>query len=130
MKNILLVLLIGVFSQAYTQNRANVGGLDYRMYFKKGVKSGAYEATVKYQNPNTYTKSTYTLIVVVESNRVTKIRFGNGGSVHTGFNNSGYNYYGGWLEYQYEQYDNVISATTRVTIYKGNSISIYDVSLN
>ena len=54
-----------------------------------GIENGWYQATVQYNNYKTGTNSTYTLNVKVEYNNVTVIDFGNGGSVHTGYNNEG-----------------------------------------
>lgn len=131
MKTLLLAIMLFGSCLAYGQkNRGEVGGLDYRMYFKKELSNGNYEATVRYENLYTGTRSTYTLIVTVESNRVTKIHFGNGGYIHTGYNNSDYLYTGGWLAYRYDQDNSIISATTKVTINRGNSIVVYYVSLN
>jgi hypothetical protein len=44
-----------------------------------GYDDGLYCAEVNYYNPNTGTRSTYTLNVVVEDNHVVKIKFNNGG---------------------------------------------------
>lgn len=44
-----------------------------------GFEDGNYCAEVEYYNPNTGTRSTYTLEVEVESNEVVEIIFGNGG---------------------------------------------------
>jgi len=63
------------------------------------ISNGWYNATVKYYNPNTDTQSTYSLSVRVENDAVTAIDFGNGGSVHSGYNNSGYSYSGGRLTF-------------------------------
>ena len=45
----------------------------------QGYDDGIHCAEVNYYNPNTGTKSTYTLNVVVENNHVVKIKFNNGG---------------------------------------------------
>jgi hypothetical protein len=46
---------------------------------ENGFEDGTYCAEVDYYNPNTTTRSTYTLEVEVENNEVVKIYFGNGG---------------------------------------------------
>jgi hypothetical protein len=84
------------------------------------LENGVYSATVKYYNSSTGTHSTYTLDVEVESNRVVAIDFGNGASVHTGFNNSGYNYSGGDLKVEIVN-NKPVSAMTDVNIAKGYS---------
>lgn len=133
MKNVLLILIILVsyvpssVSQVVPRN-----GQNYRITYPaptQGIKNGWYQATVKYFNSNTYTRSTYTLNVEVEYNRVVKIDFGNGGSVHSGYNNSDYYYSGGQLMFQYDYNRNIIGATTRVTVQKGNAYLTYDIEL-
>jgi hypothetical protein len=80
------------------------------------IDSGWYAATVRYYNSKTFTRATYTLNVYVEYNTVTKIDFGNGGSVHSGYNNSGYLYTGGNLRINKDYYGNIRSASTSVTV--------------
>ena len=58
----------------------------------KSIDDGWYKAIVM----TGYSK--YRLNVKVEYDRVVAIDFGNGGSVHTGMNNEGYTYGGGYLE--------------------------------
>lgn len=95
-----------------------------------GIKDGWYVATVQYTNYATYTNATYSLNVYVEYNKVSTIDFGNGGSVHDGYNNEGYTYSGGYLNYQY-QYGtmNIISATTSVTVYDKNGTRSYRITI-
>ena len=49
----------------------------------EGFEDGTYCAEVDYYNPNTTTRSEYTLEVEVENNEVVKIYFGNGGWLDT-----------------------------------------------
>lgn len=93
------------------------------------IEDGWYEATIKYSNSNTYTRSTYTLNVQVQSDRVVRIDFGNGGSVHSGYNNSGYYYSGGYLNFSYDFNGNIVGATTRVTVQRGTAYLTYDVEI-
>lgn len=119
-------------SRASLLREANALGLPPQKQYSEavsGVEDGWYEATVKYSNSETYTRSTYTLNVEVESNRVVKIDFGNGGSVHSGYNNSGYYYSGGNLNFQYDFNRNIIGATTRVTVQRGGAYLTYDVEI-
>ncbi len=81
-----------------------------------GIKDGWYEATVKYSNYNTGTYATYTLDVKVEYGSVVRIDFGNGGSVHSGYNNEGYLYTGGYLNFERDYIGDIIAATTSVTV--------------
>lgn len=131
MRNILILLLVlGINGQVMAQKSlGELEALNYRIYYGKGLKDGWYEATVKYSNSNTYTRSTYTLHVEVSSNRVIKIDFGDGGSVHSGINNSNYYYSGGFLNFQYDLDRNIIGATTRVTVQRGNTHLTYDIDL-
>ncbi len=93
----------------------------------QNIENGWYEATVSYFNPKTFTKSNYRLNVKVEYNRVTAIDFGNGGSVHAGYNNSGYSYSGGTLSFRRDYSGNIVSASTRVTITEGYESTYYDI---
>lgn len=93
------------------------------------IENGWYKASVKYYNPKTYTRSTYTLNVKVEYNRVTVIDFGNGGSVHSGYNNSGYYYNGGTLFFKKDYQGNITSATTTVSITEGYNTVSYEITI-
>jgi len=92
------------------------------------IDNGWYNASVSYYNQSTYQKSTYTLSVKVEFDRVTVIDFGNGGSVHSGFNNSGYLYNGGNLSMQDYQ-GNINAATTRVSVSDSDGTQTFDISI-
>ncbi|MBJ6119009.1 hypothetical protein JAO76_12450 [Pontibacter sp. BT310] len=96
-----------------------------------GIEDGWYEATVRYYNSSSYTRSTYTLSVKVQYDRVVAIDFGNGGSVHSGYNNSGYIYSGGTLSYQRDYSSgSITSATARVTVSQGTTMTTFDISIN
>jgi hypothetical protein len=99
----------------------------------QNIENGWYKATVEYSNSNTYTNSTYTLNVKVEYNSVVKVDFGNGGSVHTGYNSSGYIWSGGYLMkdsyYDYASSQTLVSYTTTVTINNGSSTSTYEITI-
>ncbi len=85
-------------------------------YNVQNIENGWYNATVEYSNSNTYTNSTYSLTVHVSEDRVISIDFGNGGSVHTGLNNNGYFYTGGYLDFEKNYNNQIISGTTKVSI--------------
>ncbi|MFD2246652.1 hypothetical protein [Pontibacter ruber] len=128
MKRILLVISLLILITIENYAKPEPRRVENNCYY--GIENGWYKATVKYYNYNTYTRSTYTLSVKVEYDRVTAIDFGNGGSVHSGYNNSGYLYTGGTLYYQTDYTTGEItSATGRVTITEGNSSITYDISL-
>ncbi len=67
-----------------------ISQLNKKLLSEYGIDNGWYIATVKYHNMNSGTFSRYRLKVKVEYDRVTAIDFGNGGSVHSGYNSSGY----------------------------------------
>ena len=94
-----------------------------------GIKDGWYTATVKYNNMKTYYNATYTLNVQVESNSVTVIDFGNGGSVHSGINNSGYFYSGGYLSFETDFNGNVTAAYTTVSVSDSDGYRYYKVRI-
>jgi len=85
---------------------------------------------VKYSNYSTGTNSTYKLNVYVQYDKVTKIDFGNGGSVHTGYNNEGYLYSGGTLYFDTDYQGTISSATATVTISDNNgSMHTYKITI-
>lgn len=93
--------------------------------FNDEIEDGWYVANVRYQNFNTYTRSSYSLNVKVVDDRVTVIDFGNGGSVHSGYNSSGYFYNGGYLSFETDYEGNIVAATTRVTINSSDGNTLY-----
>lgn len=81
---------------------------------RKAIDDGYYETTVDYYSYTGYT-ATYILDVKVVDERVVAIYFSNGGSLHTGYNNEGYYYEGGYLTAQtYNGY--IVALTTTVSV--------------
>ncbi len=95
----------------------------------QNIEDGWYEAVVSYYNPKTYTRSKYRLNVKVQYNRVVEIDFGNGGSVHAGYNNSGYVYSGGQLYFQRDYSGNIVSAEGKVTIMENLEYTYFDIKI-
>lgn len=93
------------------------------------LKSNWYEATVTYYNPRTETKSTYSLDVKVHNDRVVSISFGEGESIHTGANNSGYTYSGGDLTFYQNKSGKIVSADTTIKIYTNAGYAYFKVEL-
>lgn len=93
------------------------------------LKSDWYEATVTYYNPRTETKSTYSLDVKVHNDRVVAISFGEGESIHTGANNSGYTYSGGDLTFYQNKKGEIVSADTTVKTYRNGGYTYFKVEL-
>jgi hypothetical protein len=91
------------------------GYVDYTPFrTQKAIDDGIYESTVNYHSYTGYT-ATYILNVKVVDERVVVIYFGNGGSLHTGYNNEDYIYKGGYLT-AHTSYGQVVAATTTVTV--------------
>jgi hypothetical protein len=95
------------------------------------LDEGWYKADIKYTCNSTNTSSDYVLKVYVSGDRVTKIDFGNGGSVHTGYNSEGYKYTGGGLNFEKGTSGKFKSVTTivKVTSATGTSVKYYEISL-
>jgi hypothetical protein len=98
--------------------------------YGKKVNDGNYKATVRYTNYATNYKATYSLKVQVRYGRVTAIYFEDGGSIHSGFNNSGYLYQGGTIQYSYDSDGDITSAVAKVTITEGSDTRVFVVSLD
>lgn len=91
------------------------GYVDYVPFrANKAIDDGIYESTVDYYSYTGYT-ATYILNVKVVDERVVTIYFGNGGSLHTGYNNEGYVYKGGYLT-PHTYNGQVVALTTTVTV--------------
>jgi hypothetical protein len=108
--------------QSRLRQQANELGL-------KSLDDGWYAAMVSYDNSNTLTLSTYTLDTKVQQNRVVVISFPNGGSVHSGPNNSGYIYSGGDLELDHVISGDIVRAFTIVYIQNRSSQITYTVTI-
>jgi hypothetical protein len=122
-KNLTLVILFALvhmsFATSYAPNET-LGSID----------NGWYIAKVKHYNYSTGESGTYTLNVRVQYNAVKEIDFGNGGSVHDGYNNSDYTWSGGYLSFSSNYQGQVESASTNVTIYGSNgSMRTFDITI-
>ena len=135
MKTLVLTFIIFSFQNIKCITQFCTGG-DTRTYDSKlapsllyGIKDGWYEAIVGYSNYNTGTNSNYKLNVKVEYNSVTIIDFGNGGSVHSGINNEGYLYTGGYLSFEKDSEGNIIVATTNVSVSDNNGMRYFKIRI-
>jgi hypothetical protein len=128
MKSLILVLFLGFaqigLTNPFIEKRDIVGPI-----LSQQIDNGWYTARVGYYNAKTYTRATYSLKVKVEYNSVTAIDFGNGGSVHSGYNNSGYTYYGGSLYMEKNYQGQIVAATTKVTVYDKDGTRTYDIRI-
>lgn len=122
MKKFLFILLLGLFNFLPVTVQGQF--VSYNQ-----IENGNYEAVVYYSS-TTGQKSTYELVVTVTNDVVTAIHFGNNGSVHSGYNNSGYTYSGGSLTFSRDYNGNIISASTtvKVTYYNG-TIQYFQIEL-
>jgi hypothetical protein len=124
-----IIFILSNFTQAKSHinylpranNRLFLSSSVISKYGIQGIDNGWYVANVKYFNLSSGTISRYRLKVKVEYDRVTAIDFGNGGSVHSGYNSSGYFYSGGYLNFDKDYNNSIVSASTRVTILEANS---------
>ena len=123
MKKILFLILFPVLVNAQSGGSIvlpdaglSPSGVLWNAVTESSIPDGWYASTVKYYNTSTGTKATYTLNVKVEYNKVVMIDFGNGGSVHNGYNNEGYIYSGGLLSFEYNSRGNIVGAETDVSI--------------
>ena len=101
--------------------KIEISQLQNKLSSDYNIDNGWYVATVKYHNFNSGTYSRYRLKVKVEYDRVTAIDFGNGGSVHSGYNSSGYFFSGGYLSLDKDYNGEIISASAKVKIIEANS---------
>lgn len=118
-----LIFTLGLFVASFSFGNPSSGFASNEIAKGYGIGDGWYSATVYYTNYGTGTYSTYTLDVKVQYNTVVAIDFGNGGSVHSGYNNSGYTYSGGYLSFETNYMGNIVAATTTVSVYDSNSRS-------
>lgn len=70
------------------------------------LDNGIYELPVQYES-NTGHNATYVLNVKIQNDIITCIYFGNGGSVHAGYNNSGYTWSGGGIQWSIDWSGNI-----------------------
>ncbi len=131
MKNLILffvLLLTGLSSLAFPKNILHESNSELSIA-SGGIDDGWYKARVKYSNYSTGTYETYTLNVKVSYDKVSEIDFGNGGSVHSGYNSEGYYYSGGSLYFETD-YDGTISAATAtVTITDTNGTRTFKIRI-
>ena len=88
-----------------------------------GFSDGWYNADVEvgYQK--------YPIKVYVENNSVREIDFGNEMSVHSGYNNSGYTYSGGYLNFSSNYDGKITKKITTVTVTENHNAKCYKISI-
>ena len=128
MKSTLLAISL-LFIVIEAQSQAFPVFLDSSETSVEAIDNGWYDAAVSYYNASTYQRSNYTLSVKVEYDSVTAIDFGNGGSVHSGYNNSGSTYSGGSLTMKRDYQGNILAATTRVSISDSDGTRTFDITI-
>ncbi len=126
----IISLIVFLFINVTSQSIPALPNDSYITYsFYNGINDSWYEATVGYTNYKTGTVATYTLNVKVEYETVEVIDFGNGGSVHSGYNHEGYIYSGGELDYETDYSGNIIAATTTVRVSDHNGMKTFEISI-
>lgn len=83
------------------------------------LDNGIYELTVNCKS-HTGLDQDYILDVRIYNDRVTHIYFDNGGSVHSGENNSGYTWRGGGIEWNTDWYGSIQSGKAVMQVDYGN----------
>ncbi len=125
---ILLFLLFGFnISFGHAQNRYDTPNTQSQNTY--GISNGWYNATVEYSNYSTGTNATYSLKVKVESNNVVAIDFGNGGSIHNGFNSEGYIWSGGYLTFDKDYNGAITAAKASVSTSDNNGMRYYKIRI-
>lgn len=115
-KNSISFIIVPVY---FTSNTSSRQFVSYNQ-----IENGKYEAVIYYSS-TTGQKSAYELVVTVTNDIVTAIHFGNGGSVHSGFNNEGYTYSGGHLSFSRDHHGNITGASTTVKVTYPNGTTQY-----
>ena len=128
MKKIFLLLLLTVVLQHSTRAFNNYQpNIINDISIVNNIDNGWYEATIKYSNYSTGTNATYTLNVKVEYNHVVAIDFGDGASVHSGYNSHGYSYSGGFLSFDSDYDGNIVGASTTVNVIDSNGTRVFKI---
>lgn len=83
------------------------------------LDDGVYELTVNCKS-HTGLDQNYTLDVRIQDDRVIQIYFSNGGSVHSGRNNTGYTWRGGGIAWNTDWYGNIQSGKAIMQVDYGN----------
>ncbi len=122
------IILWGLLVNTYAKSDLNRSEY-FVSNFSTGIEEGWYQATIKYENSKTGTYETYSLKVQVQYDKVVKIDFGNGGSVHSGYNNEGYIYTGGSLSFEKDYNGNTTAAATTVTISDSNGLRYFKIRI-
>lgn len=93
------------------------------------LDNGVYDVLVKYRS-NTGREATYKLKVYIKNDTVERIYFDNGGSLHSGYNNSSYTYRGGGIEFRRDFRGNIVGGEARVQVnYSGGQWQYFVIYL-
>ena len=79
------------------------------------LENGIYKLPVQYES-NTGHNATYILNVKIQNDKITCIYFDNGGSVHDGYNNSGYTWDGGGIKWDTDWNGNIQSGIAIIQV--------------
>ena len=128
MKKIISLLLVCLVACSDNINAAPISTI-LETNTATSLEDGWYKSTVKYTNYNTANFATYRLNVKVDYDKITVISFGNGGSVHSGYNNEGYIYSGGYIDEEKDYYGRIIAYTAKVTVTDGNGMRVFNIRI-
>lgn len=124
---IVIAILIGFTVKSHC---SEVVASHFTYHQQQAISDGWYKAKVEYYNDKTQYKNTYTLKVKVSYGSVTVIDFGNGGSVHSGYNNEGYYYSGGSLTIHRDYSGNVTYVDGTVTVTEGGTTKTFTITIS
>ena len=136
LKSLLLGITLAIFATV-TPVIAQIPLVSYTDVFETTQRNlrqvilddGIYELVVDYESHTSH-RTRYVLEVRIQNDNVTAIYFDNGGSVHSGWNNSGYSWSGGGIRWNTDYYGNITSgyAVIQVT-YQGGGWQLFTVRL-
>lgn len=136
LKSLLLGITLAIFATV-TPVIAQIPFVSYTPVFETTQRNlrqvilddGIYELVVDCESHTSH-RARYILEVRIQNDNVTAIYFDNGGSVHSGWNNSGYSWSGGGIRWSTDYYGNITSgyAVIQVT-YQGGGWQLFTVRL-
>jgi hypothetical protein len=137
MRKLFLLLIFCLGLQVVPTAAQVVGGIVYTPNFSVTSRNlsdvildnGVYELPVSYQS-HTGQKSNYVLDVKIQNDNVVCIYFGNGGYVHSGYNNSGYSWRGGGIKWNVDWSGNIISGHAIIQVtYDNGGYQLFTVRI-
>lgn len=94
--------------------------VSYRNISEIVLEDGVYEVVVEYESSSSHS-ATYKLDVYIKNDTVERIYFNNGGSLHSGYNNSDYTYRGGGIYFKTDYEGNIIGGEAKIQVTYNNN---------